>query len=568
MQRVSLLFILIAISLQIEIKVRQTSLKLEDKKSISSQTSTMQLSTESSVINFTEEISSLKSELDSKINGNESSLSYKSFYHSTIVGNPLQTSLKKVLIGRILQSFGRSRNNNNMFGNNNDEDDLFGMNDDDDDDLFGNNNNNNDDDLFGNNNNNNDDDDDLFGNNNNNDDDLFGNNNNNNDDDLFGNNNNDDDMFGNNNNDDDLFGNNNNNNDDDLFGNNNNNNDDDLFGNNNNNNDDDLFGNNNNNNDDDLFGNNNNNNDDDDDLFGNNNNNNDDDLFGNNNNNNDDDLFGDNNNNNGDDDLFGNGNNNSNANDLFGGNDNNASRTGMGLGGSSFSQGNNQFKIKMPTININNGGRSEKSNDMKSELCKILKKMKRLEKKVNLALNKDTHPMSPFERDLGFLSLQKMGLLSPSDSNTKLIYFNSQKRKNHMKKALYDYIFQIASKKRKPRFLSFSLDMDRNRHGFFNKLRPRKKYYGNKFVRAFKTMGVESLQELPQNQYRNASISPLNLNRLLAQFSNGMHQPEPYPSMNSNSNIRRMFDDLDSILDDGSNISNLSFGNYFVGAAK
>ena len=463
MQRVSLLFILIAISLQIEIKVRQTSLKLEDKKSISSQTSTMQLSTESSVINFTEEISSLKSELDSKINGNESSLSYKSFYHSTIVGNPLQTSLKKVLIGRILQSFGRSRNNNNMFGNNNDEDDLFGMNDDDDDDLFGNNNNNNDDDLFGNNNNNNDDDDDLFGNNNNN---------------------------------------------------------------------------------------------------------NDDDLFGNNNNNNDDDLFGDNNNNNGDDDLFGNGNNNSNANDLFGGNDNNASRTGMGLGGSSFSQGNNQFKIKMPTININNGGRSEKSNDMKSELCKILKKMKRLEKKVNLALNKDTHPMSPFERDLGFLSLQKMGLLSPSDSNTKLIYFNSQKRKNHMKKALYDYIFQIASKKRKPRFLSFSLDMDRNRHGFFNKLRPRKKYYGNKFVRAFKTMGVESLQELPQNQYRNASISPLNLNRLLAQFSNGMHQPEPYPSMNSNSNIRRMFDDLDSILDDGSNISNLSFGNYFVGAAK
>jgi NADPH-dependent 7-cyano-7-deazaguanine reductase QueF len=544
--------------------------------------------------------------------------------HNNFFKKKLKTTPEQKLIGRILQfgsrrrrgrnSFSRRpRGRNSFFGGNNrnnDDDDLFGsgsrgsrnrnrMRDDDDslfgggrrgsdddDSLFGNNNRNNGGGMFGNNNN---DDDSLFGGSDNDDDDMFGNrNNNNNSGGLFGNNDDDDDMFGNNNRSNDMFGNNNrNNNDDDsLFGNNNrNNNDDDsLFGNNNNNNDD-MFG-NNNNDDDDLFGNNNN---DDDDMFGNNNND-DDDMFGNNRNrNNGGGLFGNNNNNSNGGGLFGNNNNNSNGGGLFGNNNNdnsdmndlfnsnnnnNNNDNGRGKGGATFSQGNNQFKIKMPTIHINTNNdkdsrkSSHKSDDMKSELWSILHKMEHLENKVNLALSKKACPMSPYERDLGFLSLQKMGVLTPSDSNTKLIYFNSQKRNASLKKALYKYIFKILSKTQKPKYLSFSLDMENTGNEFLRHLNPNKKYYGNKYMRAFQTMGIEQLQELPQNQYRHSSISPINLNQLFSKYSTKDFHLKPYPSDRQTSSLRKLFGELDDILDESSNSSMDSLDKYFVGLAN
>lgn len=217
--------------------------------------------------------------------------------------------------------------------------------------------------------------------------------------------------------------------------------------------------------------------------------------------------------------------------------------------GMTFKQGNNQFSIRMPSINIHSAGKQGiKSKNLKKNLNCIKKKLRQMNRRINLALSSKVCPMSPLERDFGFLSLKKLGLMSPSDHKTRLVYFNSKSRQRRAKKS-YDYVFEIQSRARDPKFVSFSLKADLSRLQSIHSLNPQRKYFGNRYNQALRGIGVDSeLKELPGNNYKSVSISPNVFYNLFSGNQNDLFSPKSYSSQVSNKRILKILSGLDRIL--------------------
>ena len=121
-----------------------------------------------------------------------------------------------------------------------------------------------------------------------------------------------------------------------------------------------------------------------------------------------------------------------------------------------------------------------------------------------------------------------------------------------------DYIFETTTNKKKPKFVSFTLTLNPKRINNLQDLKPQKVYIGNQHHQAFYKMGLDQLQELPKNNYKNSSINPQVLINLMNGHSKSLYDPEPYPSSKSNKTLRKLLKDLDNILDNRSENSSFS----------